>query len=239
MFENANVIMPRGKAVILKYLGPTFHSGGVRKAYPFCYVRGESVGATRVVIQGYEDVMKELKGMEAKSKKVINRTIGDFKSRGPGWISQEVTNEYNIKKKEINSTLTAKKSAGTIKVSGTSLDNIQLIYRGRLLTPTHFSMKPTARPAKGKSYTVSAVVKKSSGRKALSSKAFLAHSGAAGTKQIPFQRTTDKRLPIQAIKTISVPQMITNETVMTRINEHISTELKKRLEHHVATILKK
>lgn len=197
------------------------------------------MGSTQIVIKGYEDVIKELKGMEAKSKKVINRTVGDFKTRGPGWVSQEIVKEYNIKKKEISSSLSEKKNVGTIKVSGTSLDNIQLIYRGRLLTPTHFQMKPTTRPAKGRAYSVTAEVKKSSGRKALSSKAFLANSGAAGTTQIPFQRTTDARLPIQSIKTLSIPQMITNKTVTENINERISTELKKRLAHHVDTILRK
>lgn len=196
------------------------------------------MGTTQIIIKGYDDVIKELNSMESKSKKVIDRTVGDFRSRGPGWVSQEVVKDYNIKKKEINSALSKKKSAGTIKISGTRIDNMQLIYSGRALTPVHFGMRPTTRP-KNKSYKVTAIVKKSEGRKVLSKKAFLANSGLEGSRQIPFQRTTDKRYPIEPIRTISVPQMISNESVMERINNKISQELEKRLKHHVDVILKK
>ncbi|MDO5574423.1 MAG: phage tail protein [bacterium] len=196
-------------------------------------------GSTQIVIKGYEDVQKELKGLEKKAEKVVNRTIGDFKTRGPGWVSQEVMEEYTIKKKEINSTLAGKKSAGTIKVHGTKLDNIQLIYQGRMLTPTHFQMKPASRPSGSQPYTVTHFVKKKEGRKALSHKAFLAESGSEGTIQIPFQRSGDARYPIEPIKTVSVPQMITNEKVSKEIQERINTELGKRLKHNMNTIMKK
>ena len=59
-------------------------------------------GAMNVVIEGYEDVINQISSMKRDSAKVINRTIGDFKSRGPGWVSQEVVKEYNIKKKDVN-----------------------------------------------------------------------------------------------------------------------------------------
>lgn len=196
-------------------------------------------GTTQIVIKGYEDVMKELSTMRGKAEKVVLRTIGDFRTRGPGWVSQEVAKEYNIKKKEINGTLKGKSSAGTIRVQGTKIDNITLRYEGRLLTPIHFNMQPGARPADNRAYTITAQIKKSQGRKALSSKAFLAHSGAYGTKQIPFVRIGNARLPIKSIKTVSVPQMITNDTVSRAINERINTELGKRLDHNLKRIMGK
>lgn len=195
--------------------------------------------AMNVVIEGYEDVMKQINSMHKDSAKVINRTIGDFKTRGPGWVSQEVVREYNIKKKDVNENKKGVKNAGKIRVGGVSLDNIEIIYQGRVLTPTHFDMKPTSRPDNGKAYTVTAQIKKSGGRKALSHKAFLAESGGEGTKQIPFQRTGTARLPINPIKTVSVPQMITNETVEENIYKRISEELGKRLDHNLKRILGK
>lgn len=196
-------------------------------------------GAMNVVIEGYEDVINQISSMKRDSAKVINRTIGDFKSRGPGWVSQEVVKEYNIKKKDVNETKKGVKNAGKVRVGGVSLDNLEIIYQGRVLTPTHFSMKPTSRPANGRAYTVSAQIKKSGGRKALGSKVFLGKSGREGTVQIPFQRVGAARLPIKSVKTLSVPQMITNETVSENIHKRINEELAKRLDHNLKRILGK
>lgn len=196
-------------------------------------------GTMGIVLEGYEDVVNQISSMNRDSAKVINRTIGDFKSRGPGWVSQEVVKEYNIKKKDVNETKKGVKNAGKVRVGGVSLDNLEIHYQGRLLTPTHFSMKPTSRPANGRAYTVTAQIKKSGGRKALGSKAFLAKSGREGTVQIPFQRVGAARLPINPIKTVSVPQMITNETVSENIHKRINEELAKRLDHNLKRILGK
>ena len=194
-------------------------------------------GAMNVVIDGYEDVVNQISSMRRDSAKVINRTIGDFRSRGPGWISKEVVKEYNIKKKDINETKKGVKSVGKVRVGGVSMDNLEIHYKGKLLTPTHFSMNPTSRPVDGRPYIVTAQIKKGEGRKALSRKAFLAKSGKEGTAQIPFQRVGTARYPINPIKTVSVPQMITNETVAENIHKRINEELGKRLEHNLRRIL--
>ena len=195
-------------------------------------------GTMQVVIKGYDDLVKEINGMQAKSKKVVQRTIADFKSRGPGWVSQEVAKEYNIKKKDINEAKKGVKNAGTIKVRGTKIDDLSIVYQGRLLTPTHFGMTPKARPESGKKYTVQAKIKKTGGKKALGHKVFLANSGKPGSIQIPFQRRDEDRYPIDVVKTLSVPQMITNEKVSTAIHDRINTELGKRLEHHLSRMKK-
>lgn len=194
-------------------------------------------GTMQIVVQGYDDVLNGIKDMQKKSEKVVSRTIADFKSRGPGWVSQEVVKEYNIKKKDINEAKKGVKNAGTIKVQGNKIDDLSIVYQGRLLTPTHFGMTPTARPD-GKSYTVQAKIKKSTGKKPLGSKVFLAASGKAGTTQIPFQRKGEERLPIVSVKTLSVPQMITNEEVSSAIHERINVELGKRLEHNLKQLMK-
>ena len=190
-------------------------------------------GAMDIMISNYDEIVGDIKDIKNKSKKVVERTVSDFKSRGPGWVSQEVVKEYNIKKKEINAAKKGVKNAGTIKVHGTKISDLSIVYEGRLLTPTHFGMTPKARPQSGKSYVVQAKIKKSTRKKALGSKVFLAHSGSAGTIQIPFQRKGDDRLPINAIKTVSVPQMITNDVVAKNIHKRINDELGKRLEHHL------
>ncbi len=190
-------------------------------------------GTMQVVLTNYNDLMRQFNSIRTGSEKAVRRTINDFKSRGPGWISQEIAAEYNIKKKDINE---AKKSVGkngnSIKIAGTKVDDLAILYRGRLLTPTHFGMKPTTRPTDG-AYVVSAQIKKAGGRKPLGNRVYLARAGGQGTTQIPFQRRGAARTPTDVIKTLSVPQMITNKDVSDNIRDRIGKELGKRLQHHL------
>lgn len=176
----------------------------------------------------WEKARKELEQISSKAEVAVNRTIGDFKKRAPGWISQEIVKEYNIKKSEIDTQ--SKKSVGNIRGSGSTLDTLQIAYSGRVLTPIHFSMTPKVRPDGKKKYRVRMKVKKPQRKKAFNRGVFLAPTGNVW---IPFHRTSDKRLPIEAVKTVSIPQMITNETVENSIKERMNTELWKRLEHHI------
>ena len=38
-----------------------------------------------IVIDGLDNVVDELQDMRDRSKKVVQRTIADFKTRGPSW----------------------------------------------------------------------------------------------------------------------------------------------------------
>ena len=192
-----------------------------------------AAGIMNVVIENYDSLVKNIKNIEKQSEKAVQRTISDSKSRGHGWISQEIAKEYNIKKKDINEAKKCvQKGGSSIKIAGTSVDNLSIVYRGRLLTPTHFGMKPTTRPGDG-AYVVTAQIKKSGGRKPLGHKVFIANSGGAGTIQIPFQRRGTARTPVDVIKTLSVPQMITNDKVSEQIQTRMNEELLKRLDHHL------
>lgn len=192
-------------------------------------------GTMQVMIEGYNNVINEINDMRSRSEKVVSRTIADFKSRGPSWVSQEVAKEYNIKKADVNEARTkgAKRGRSSVRVHGTRIEDAVLVYRGRVMSAVHFGMKPVFRPQRGP-YTVTALIKKSEGRKALGSDVFLGtpmHSN--GEHDLPFQRDGADRLPIHAVYSVSVPQMIENDVVSENIHERINKELGKRLEHHL------
>lgn len=205
---------------------------------------------------------KELDKIEKDAETVTKRTVADFKTRAPAWISKAVTAEYNIKKAEVKDSLKGKKKIGTIKLSGTKVDDIALVYKGRLLTPIHFGMKPTRHKARSKAkknkmlipgenvegydgevaqvagvtpYQITMEVHKGK-RKALPSDVFLGSNKGAG--EIPFQRTGNGRTPIQSIKSTSVPQMITNEKVSEEISKAINEGMEERLKHHLSRMQK-
>ena len=140
------------------------------------------------------------------------------------------------------------------------MQDLRFTYKGRRLTPTHFKMSPQA--PTGGAYTLKATIIKGQRsklgkvkkltkkqRKALGrnfkgmnprtsdhSPIMLMHTGnahAGGTDYIPFQRKSTSRTDVHPIKTVSLPQMITNEKVASNIYNVIDEKLGKRLEHHL------
>lgn len=214
-------------------------------------------GSITMRVENLQKLLDQVQEIDEKGRKAVKATVRDVKSRAPGWIAQEVTQVYNIKKSEITPSsgkgAKPKKMAGSIQVRGETIEELTLVYKGRLLTPVHFGMTPKAPPA-GKSYTLKAQILKGSkkvigrykntrtkgGPYSQRSHWILMGTGntkADGTSWIPFQRMSKTRTDIQKMTTISVPQMITsdrtNEAIMLRLN----TETAKRLDHHMKRAL--
>lgn len=204
--------------------------------------RSEKNVQTDVTVPNFSAMVAKLKGLNKDVDKAIAQTMRDVKNRAPAQVTKAVTAVYGIKSSEVTAAGKAAKggakTVGSIKVSGVSVDSIQLTYKGRVLTPSHFSMTPRKRPEQGKRYTVKAAVFKGK-KKVLGSSVFLAPSGASGTTEIPFKRTTEKRLPIQAIRTVSIPQMITNEAVAPDIQKRMDELLTTRLQHYTDRLAQK
>lgn len=189
-------------------------------------------------IKNFKAVQKNLESIKAAGEKAVKRTVSDIRSRAPSWVSQEVAAVYGIKKGEINPSGKGAK-AGSISVRGETIDNLQLVYSGRVLTPTHFGMTPRARPAsqpggRPRKYTVKAAVFKGQ-KKALGSKVFL---GSSGSATIPFMRVGAGRLPIKAVKTLSVPQMVGSDRVLPQVEKRLNEEIGKRLDNNVKNSMK-
>ena len=112
-------------------------------------------------LSNLHQLVADLEAIENGGKKAISNTIKDVKARAPGWIAQEVTAVYNIKKSEITPSGSGKpkKMAGSIQITGETIEELAITYKGRLLTPVHFGMTPKA-PPRGKSYTLKASVLK-------------------------------------------------------------------------------
>ena len=177
---------------------------------------------------------KQLEELEKKQEKAIQSAVNDCKSRAPAQVTKTVTAAYGIKAGEVTAAGKAAKggakTVGSIKIDGVAINTIQLTYNGRVLTPSHFSMTPKQRPEGGRKYTVKAEITKGK-KKRLGTGMFLAPGG--GTSEIPFRRQTAKRLPIDAIRTVGIPQMITNEQNAALISERINELLQERVAHQV------
>lgn len=201
------------------------------------------------------EIAKDLKAIQGKSEQALHRIVSDAKRRAPGWISSEVTQVYGIKKSEVKPS----------KIKGDTVDSLEIIYTGRPLTPIHFRMKPSF-PAQGRAYTLryevlrgnkttSKVKKLSKKQRAAIGKNFrrqgtrasdhspimLMHTGASSADKvqyIPFQRKSSNRKDIEAIKTLSVPQMVSGERTQPAINQAIESGLAKLVEQRTRAMLK-
>lgn len=216
-------------------------------------------GGFSVACAGGDELVKRLRKLENGGKVAIERTVSDFTSRAPGWVSKGIREHYGVDAAAIkDAAKKPKRGRTTIKVAGVSVDGATLEYKGRTLTPVHFKMSPKKRPdaqqknpiripglligsgspvamvRPPKAYTVKATIIKGQ-RASLPSGTFIASGNGGST--LPFQRTGEGRMPIEAVRTLSVPQMIDGRAKET-IEQTISTKLGQRFEHHIQQAMK-
>lgn len=211
-------------------------------------------------IKDYKVLKKQMEKMQKAPKMVLKRTLSDVKTRAPGWVAAEVSKVYGVKKAEITGN-----KLGRVAVEGNTLETVKIRFTGRLLTPTHFGMTPKAPGSnaytlrasiiKGQKVTLGKVKKLTKKQKAALVKNFtgegtqnsdhspimLMHTGnmkAEGTSYIPFQRKSKNRSDIEAIKTLSLPQMVSSERTAPAISQSINDNVAKRLEHHMKQLQK-
>ena len=202
-------------------------------------------------VKNYKLIKKEIDDMQKAPRQVMKSLTAEAKKRVPGWVATEVAKEYGVKKGEITG-----QKIGTVRAEGKGFKDVRVVYTGRLLTPTHFSMSPKA-PNHGGAYTLKATIVKGQRttlgkvkkltkkqRKALVNN--FTRSGtqksdhspimlmrANGGQYLPFQRKSTKRSDIEAVKTISLPQMVSSERTAEGIQRAINEGLGKRLDHYM------
>jgi len=218
-------------------------------------------GAFSVTMKDGAKLAKKIEKLKDGGETAVKRTVADFTARAPAWVSKGIRQHYGVDTAAIKEAgPKTKRGAASIKVSGISIDGAALEYQGRTLTPTHFKMSPKSRPsgqqakqrrvpgqamatAKGspvamvnppKKYTVKATILKGE-RASMKQGTFIA-AGNGGVS-LPFQRAGESRTPIEAVRTLSVPQMISGRARET-IEEAIGINLEKRFEHHVQQAMK-
>ncbi|WP_160688327.1 phage tail protein [Clostridium sp. C2-6-12] len=154
----------------------------------------------------------------------LNRTIS-FVTKT---VKKEVTKEYSIKSGEVGATFKIRKA------SSSSL-SASINSKGRVLTLSHFPANLKAAWTKGSSVKVKV---KKSGYKQINSSpsAFVASVG--GSLQI-VRRKTSKRYPVEVLKTLSIPQMVSNIKINETVKKEAAEQLQKRVEHEVEYRLNK
>ena len=207
--------------------------------------------SVRCEIKNYRFLQRKLEDMKKAPRQVMGSLTADAKKRVPGWVAAEVTKVYGVKKGDITG-----QKIGRVKPEGNSFQEARIVYTGRVLTPTHFNMSPKV-PNPGGGYTLKATIVKGQrttlGKVKKLTKKQRAELGknfaSAGTRNsdhspimlmranggqyLPFQRKSTNRKNIEAIKTISLPQMVSSPRTEEGIQRAISEGIEKRFDHHM------
>lgn len=172
----------------------------------------------------------ELKGFEDKvgeaAYQALNRTIDQVVTQ----VGRIIPKSYAIKAREVKDSF----KGGIKRPSRTDL-TASIESTGHTLSFSHFPYTPKKPKRGGRKSTVKVAILKSKG-KVLSLKGFVATTGAKSedkTQFNVFMRLGDKRFPIAPIRTLSIPQMITNENVSEEIMKAAQERMDERLQHEI------
>lgn len=204
------------------------------------------IRTTTIKLSDMKKIKERMKEFEDDSKKAVRLTISDLKKKAPVVVRKQVAAVYQFPQNQIrpgavkkskDGTKTEVKQAATIRAKGDTIANFKLIYTGRRLTPLHFSMTPKTKPAKSRKYKIRLQILRGKrfqlhGKYFKHGLPFLAPAGKGSTTLIPFQRMGDRRMPVTAIHTTSVPQMIDYPKVKKAIGEELGAYAAERLKYH-------
>lgn len=187
-----------------------------------------------------------LKDKEA-SRQALKDTMSDLKKSAPTRVAESVVKRFNVAKGKV-SPGKRNNGASSIRAGGTTIAEFSLEYKGRVLSPVSFGMKPKVRRKKLKSpYEISATILRSAGSKTIG------HGGPPGSDGGRYARPSDSPYfltrkggpPMQrrgsklyAMRTLSVPQMVGNEEVAEEALEQIGALMEKRLRHNIERRMK-
>lgn len=162
-------------------------------------------------------------------------------------VRNEVTRVYNIKKGDVNAeSYRHYDQVGAISLSGVSVPFFKVTYESKqMLTPTHFGMTPKARPGNtppfvfgrkaGRNYKVRWKPFRAGGREVLTADSGMpAFITSANNASLAFARLGAERKPIEVIKRLSVPIMISDG----KVAPQIQSEIEKRVEKELARIMR-
>ena len=194
-------------------------------------------------------------------EKAMKKMTSDARKQVKKMVASEISKAYGVDESDISS-----KKLGTVRAKGKILDSLEFIYRGRSLTPTHFSMSPrsprkegyvlSAEILRGKRATLGNVrkltdkqraklarnLKRKNARKSKRSPIMLLPTGnkqEGGMNYIPFQRVSRDRKDIKAIKTLSMPQMVSGERAGGNISTAVNNKMQERTQFYLGKYIDK
>lgn len=218
--------------------------------------------SAKVGILNAKELNRQMEKLKANVEKAEHDLLHDFKTRGPDVVAKAVTSVYNVTASQVTGKVrkgtkaeNIKATIGGTRISGNSIGNAVIEYRGRRLTYNQFKLNPT-RPGK-RGYTLKATVyrneEKTLGnvrkltkrdrkkmRKGVhtskSSPIMLFPTGykkEGGNPYVAMKRRSADRSDIHSVKPTSLPQMVMNDEVQLALEPMLREFINKRQVQHL------
>lgn len=178
-----------------------------------------------LTIPQMENLQKKLEKIPRKIQVVTASAINRSASAAKTQAGRSIRETYIVKQKDVTETIKIKNAnsgdlSAEIKSTGNVLELMKFKVRVNKQLPT-----------RGK-YAVASVKKGSS---KMINGSFVTSMGNSHTNV--FTRISKKRLPIRGHYGPSVPQMLANENVISKVEEKAAEVLETRLEHEIGRVL--
>lgn len=161
----------------------------------------------------------------------LGTALGRTKQFAIDTVAEQVSALYNIDEGDVKSSNTKGNTVDVFMSAGGADGAIaEIKFMGRVLTLDHFDFSPRV-PPKGR-YTVTGTVYRGSSKTLGGHNIFVPRSGKI--TKIPFMRTgrptaatkrTTHKTAIEAVRTVSIPQMILNECLEAPIRKAVGERL--------------
>jgi len=171
-------------------------------------------------------VVNELDKVQRKVPAITSRALGRTITHANKVMSQAIREEYVIKAGDI------KEHTELKKASKTDL-NAFIKVTGRPLALSRFQLTPK-KPQSGNRRRKVKVKIKRGGRKTevrTDPGAFIQEMNGAVTA---FRRVDKRRFPVVPIKTLSIPQMASNDGVLSKVESKAQEKLIERMNHEIS-----
>lgn len=197
---------------------------------------------SEIKVGSVEEIQRRLGNFKAKTPLVLSRAINRAISNVKKNMGKETSALYFISSSDVTNTVRiVKSSKSSLKAAAISAGGGIALSKFKVKPFTYRKkLPPSENRRKWKPPRVyEAGVKKDGGMKPLDGnpKAFLVQmqSGHVGV----MERKTGKSFPIKQLYGPSVPQIVKNEKIMTKINKEASETLQKRIDAEINNILRK
>ena len=194
-----------------------------------------------------EGLARDLLRNKEASQRALRDTMSDLRRSAPQRVTESVVKRYNIAKGKV-SPCKRNNGASSVRARGATVAEFSLEYKGRVLSPVSFGMKPKVRRKKVKSpYKITATISRSGSEKTIGGGGPPGSAGGryARPSDSPYFLTRKGGPPLQrrgeklyAMRTLSVPQMVGNEEVAEEAMGKIVELVGKRLRHNLDRYMK-
>lgn len=190
---------------------------------------------------GITEALQRLNNEGRNAPQIFRSVMADSAKKINTVLAKEISAVYKIRQSDVKggkNKFGEIKPVGNISLSGTMETGTSITIKGRLLTLHHFNFSPK-QPGTRRRIKVS--IMRAGGGSGSGNTWFVATTGARSADRVPFNvfrrvysggNRSRRNSTMEIVKTLSLAQMASNETVSEKVSEQMGNYMLDRFVHH-------